>query len=133
MALGIATAVRNTKMNAIPAAIDAGAGPGFLRGYDGVRPATGGAVTTLLFELTFSDPSFAVAGSGSITANAINLDPLANNNGTATWFRVTDSVGTFIMDGDISTAGADCNLDSVSIILGKPVEITSMILTDGDA
>jgi len=133
MAIGIATSVRNSRMDEIKTAIDAGAGAGLLRIYDGVRPATGGAATTLLAELTFDDPSFPAASSGAITADPINSDPAANNTGTATWFRCVDSNGVFVLDGDASTAGADLNLNSVSIIAGVQVEVTSIILTDGNA
>lgn len=133
MALGLATSLRNTRQNAVTAAIDAGAGPGLLRIYDGTRPATGGAATTLLAELTFSDPSYSAASAGAITANPVNSDPAANADGTATWARIVDSNGTFVMDADVSTAGADINLNSTSIVTGLQVEITSSILTDGGA
>jgi len=133
MALGLATSLRNTRMNAVTAAIDAGAGPGLLRIYSGTRPATGGAATTLLAELTFSDPSYGAASSGAITANPVNSDPSANADGTATWARIVDSNGTFVMDADVSTAGADINLNSTTISTGLQVEITSSILTDGGA
>jgi hypothetical protein len=120
-------------MNVIRDAIDAGPGPGLLRLYTGPRPATGGAVTTLLAELTFSDPSYAAASSGSITANAINSDPSANATGTAAWARVVDSTGQFVFDCDVGTSGSDINLNSTSIATGLAVEITSSILTDGNA
>lgn len=133
MALGLATSLRNTRMNALTAAIDAGAGPGLLRIYDGVRPSTGGATTTLLAELTFSDPSYGAAATGAITANAVTSDPSANAAGTATWARIVDSNGLFVTDADVSTAGADINLNSTTIAVGLQVEITSSILTDGNA
>ena len=57
-----------------------------LRIYDGTRPATGGAATTLLAELT-CNATFAPAASGVLTLNAITQDSSANA-GTATWFRI---------------------------------------------
>jgi len=120
-------------MNAITTAIDAGAGPGLLRIYDGTRPATGGSATTLLAELTFSDPSYGAASSGAITAAPVTSDPAANAAGTATWARLVDSNGVFVMDASVSTAGADINLNSTTIAIGLQVEITSSILTDGNA
>lgn len=133
MALGLTTALRNARMDAITTKIDAGAGPGLLRIYDGTRPATGGSVTTLLAELTFSDPSYGAASSGAITAAAVTSDPSANAAGTATWARIVDSNGLFVLDADVSTAGADINLNSTTIAVGLQVEITSSILTDGNA
>lgn len=132
MTLGLATALRNTRMNALKDAIDAGAGPGLLRIYDGTRPSTGGSVTTLLAELTFGDPSYGAAASGAITANPVTSDPAANAAGTATWARIVDSNGLFVCDLDVSTAGADINLNSTTIAIGLQVEITSSILTDGN-
>ena len=132
MSLGIATAVRNSKMDALASAVDAGAGAGLLRIYDGVRPITGGTVTNLLVELTFSDPSFAPASSGAITANAIST-AVAAISGTASWFRIVDSTNSFVCDGSVGEASADLILNSALISAGVLVEVSSAILTDGDA
>lgn len=133
MTIGLATSVRNSRMNVIRDAIDAGAGSGLIRLYTEPRPATGGAVTTLLAELTFSGTSYAAASSGSITANTISQDPSANATGTAVWARVVDSTGQFVFDCDVGTSGSDINLNSTGIATGLAVEITSSILTDGNA
>jgi hypothetical protein len=37
------------------------------------------------------------------------------------------------MDGDVSTAGADLNLNNTSIATGQTVSVTSFTVTDGDA
>ena len=131
MAISYATTLRNSRMDAIKTAIDAGAA-GLLRIYDGSRPATGGAATNLLAELTFNDPSFPSATSGVITASAITQDSSANASGTATWFRVVDSTGTFVMDGNVGTTGSDLNLTTVSIVITQPVSVTSFVLTEGN-
>lgn len=135
MALSLGTTIRNNKLNQITAAVDGGSGAGLLRIYSGTRPATGAAITsqTLLAELTFSDPSFPAASSGAMTASAITSDSSANATGTATWFRVVDSAGTFVMDGDVGTSGSDLNLNSVSIVSGVTVSVTSFVLTEGNA
>lgn len=132
MALGFLVALRNNELDEITALIDAGAGAGLIRIYDGTRPATGGTATTLLAELTCSDPSFPAASSGAMTANAITDDSSANATGTATWFRVVDSNGAFVLDGDVGTSGSDLNLDSVSITVGQTVSISSFVLTAGN-
>lgn len=133
MALGLSTTVRNNRLNAIRDAIDGGAGAGLLRIYDGSRPATGGAATTLLAELTFTDPCSAGAAAGALTMSAITQDSSANATGTATWFRCVDSTGTFVCDGSVGTSGADLNLVTVSIVATQPVQVTSFVLTEGNA
>lgn len=132
MAIAYATTLRNTMLDAINVAVNAGAGAGLLRIYDGTRPATGGTATTLLAELTFSDPAFGAAGSGVITASAITQDASANATGTATWFRVVDSNAAFVMDGNVGTSGSDLNLTTTSIVSGQPVSVTSFVITGGN-
>lgn len=133
MALAFVEALRNARLDEITAKIDAGTGAGKLRIYDGTRPATGGTATTLLAELTMSDPSFPAASSGQMTANAITDDSSADNTGTATWFRIVDSDNNFVVDGDVGTSGSDLNLNSTSITAGVTVEVTSLVLTEGNA
>lgn len=134
MALGYATTLRNARLDAITTAIDAGAGAGLLRIYDGSRPATGGTATTLLAELTFSDPSAGSASSGVLTLSAITADASANATGTATWARVVDSTGAFVMDADVGTSGTDMIINSTSISAGVQVSATGTnTITAGNA
>ena len=132
MALAFTDTLRNARADQLTVARDAGAAGGNIRIYDGVRPAKGGAVTTLLAELTFSDPSSAAAAAGVLTASAITGDASADNTGTATWFREVDSNGLFVMDGDVGLAGSDLNLNDVNIVAGQPVNITSYVTTEGN-
>lgn len=132
MALAYLVALRNSMLDEINTLVNAGAGPGTLRIYDGSRPATGGAATTLLAELTFGDPAFAAAAAGVLTANAIIDDSSANAAGTATWFRVVDSVGTFVYDGDVATSGSDLNLNTTTFSVGLNVSVTSLTITEGN-
>ncbi|MES2323278.1 MAG: hypothetical protein V4633_13520 [Pseudomonadota bacterium] len=131
MTVGLVTAARNAHVDDINTRINAGAGAGLLRVYDGSRPATGGAATTLLAELTFTDPAAAAAASGVLTFSAITADASANATGTATWCRAVDSTGAFVLDGSVGTSGADYNLNTVSITAGVQVSCTSATLTDG--
>lgn len=133
MALGYSTTVRNNRLTQVSNAIDGGAGAGLLRIYDGTRPATGGTATTLLAELTFTDPCAASVTGGVLTFDAIAADTSANATGTATWFRCVDSAGTFVVDGDVGTSGSDLNLNSTSISTGQEVSITSATITEGNA
>ena len=133
MALGFIATLRNNMLDEITALVDAGASNGFLRIYDGTRPATGGAVTTLLAELDMSDPSFAAAAAGVLTANSITDEASAPATGTATWFRIVDDSGTAVIDGDCGTTGSDLNLNTTSIVTGNTVSVTSLIITAGNA
>lgn len=132
MTLKLDTAIKNSMLDVITAAIDAGAFNGLLRIYDGVRPSAGGTVTTLLAELTLSDPSFPAASSGQMVANSITDDSSADNTGTATWFRIVDSDGNFVMDGDVGLSDAELILDNTSIVAGVSVAITSLTISAGN-
>lgn len=127
MAVALSTTIRNAFGDAITTA--AGAAP-LLRIYNGTRPATAGAATTLLAELV-CNATFAPSTSGGVlTLNSIANDVSANATGTATWGRLVKSDGTtFVMDFDVGTVGSDCNLNTVSITSGGPVAITSAVLT----
>lgn len=133
MALAYSTTIRNNRMQAVADAIDGGAGAGLLRIYDGTRPASGGTATTLLAELTLSDPCAASVTGGVLTFDTITADSSANATGTATWMRIVDSAGTFCVDGDVGTSGADLNLNSTSISTGQEVSCTSATITEGNA
>lgn len=133
MTIAYVEALRNARLNAVRDQIDAGSGAGRLRIYDGTRPATGGTATTLLAELTLSDPSFAAAASGAITANSITEDSSADATGTATWFRVVDSDSNFVLDGSVAVSGSDLNLSSTAISSGATVSVSSMVLTAGNS
>jgi len=133
LAIAYNVLLRNSRLNAVRDAIDAGAGAGLLRIYDGSRPATCGTATTLGAELTFSDPCAAAAGSGVLTASAITADASANASITATWFRAVDSTGTCVMDGNVGTSGSDMNLNTTTIAAGVQVACTSYTITGGNA
>jgi hypothetical protein len=131
--IGLSTALRTSHVDAINAALNAGAGAALLRIYDGSRPATGGTATTLLAELTCSDPAAGAGASGVLTFSAITKDSSANASGTATWCRFVDSTGAFVMDGSVGTSGADYILNTVTITSGVEVSCTSATLTAGNA
>lgn len=135
MTVGLVVAARNAHLNDIAARIDAGAGAGTLRIYAGARPATGGTATTLLGTLTFSVPPAPAAANGSLAFSAITEDSSADATGTATWARVTDSTGAFVMDMDVGTSGsgAEIILNTTSIVVGGPIRVDSASLTAGNS
>lgn len=112
--------------------IDDGAGAGEINIYAGSVPADADAVlggATLLATLPMSDPAFGaavdLAPGARATANAITDDTSADATGTATFFRVEDSNNVVKMQGAVSTAGAEMNLNTTSIVAGATVSITS--------
>ena len=130
--------MRNAMLDAITAEIDAGAGAGTLGIYDGAQPAdadTAIGAQTLLAELVMTDPSAAGAAAGVWTASAIADDASADATGTAAWFRIEDSDGNAVLDGDITVTagGGDIELDSLSITAGQTVSISSLTITEGNA
>jgi hypothetical protein len=131
MTLGINVTTRNAMLDAITTRAGASA---LLRIYDGTQPATGGTATTLLAELTCNATFAPAASSGVLTLNAITSDTSANATGTATWFRIVQSGGsTHVLDGTVGTSGADLNLNTVSIVSGATVAVSSFTITAGNA
>jgi hypothetical protein len=133
MAVRIADTVRNSRIDAIRAAIDAGAGAGLLRIYSGSKPGTKGAAPagTLLAELTCADPCGSSSG-GVLTFTTPFSDTSANATGTAAFFYFVDSTGAFVCDGDCAVSGSDLNLTTLSIVSGQAVQVTSLTITDGN-
>jgi len=133
MALKYSEDLRNAQLDEITDAIGSG---GVLRIYDGAPPAgPDTAVTTqnVLAELTLGTPFADPASGGVLTANAISDDTSANATGTATWFRISTSGGTAVIDGTVGTSNADLIVDSTSFVAGGLVEITSLTITAGNA
>lgn len=131
----ISNAANQAACNAVVDLIDGGAGAGKIRIYSGTQPAnaeTAIAGQTLLAELTFSDPAFGAASSAQssvATASAITQDSSADATGIAAWARILDSNNTVIFDCDVGTSGATINLNTVSIIAGGTVSVTSFTMT----
>jgi hypothetical protein len=124
----IATTTRNAMVDLITTAVGAS---GLLKIYDGTQPAgPGTAVTTqtLLATLSCSATFAAAAASGVLTANAIT-QANAVASSTATWYRLTTSGGTGVVDGSVGTASSDLVLNTTSIVALGPVAVTSLTYT----
>lgn len=135
MAVKYSTTLRNAQLDVISGASGVG-GSGKLRIYSGTRPANvAAAITgTLLAELTLNATFAPAAASGVLTANAITGDTSADASGTATHFRIFKSDGTTaVIDGDVGTSGSDLNLTSTTITATEPVNVTSLVITRGNA
>lgn len=131
MAVGYSTTQRNARLDALTTAL--GASP-LLRIYDGVRPATGGAATNLLAQLTCAATFAPAASGGVLTANAIS-SVTATGTGTATWARLTTSGGTFVADMSVTLTGGGGDLQitgTTSITAGVTVSVSSLTITEGN-
>jgi hypothetical protein len=131
MAVGYSEALRNARLDEVTAAAGNAA---LLRIYSGTRPATGGAETTKLAELTCGTPFAGSALSGQLTANAISDDTNAAASGTASWARLLTSAAGFVLDMDAGEAAdnAELTLDNKSIVAGGTVSVTSLVVTAGN-
>jgi len=126
---GYATTLRNAQLDAITAAVG---NAGKLRLYDGTRPATGGAATTLLAEFTLGTP-FAPAAAAAVLSPTLPADTTGLAAGTATWGRITTSGGTFVIDVSVATSGAEWILSTTTICIGVNVSVTAATVNAGNA
>lgn len=129
--LRLATAARNGACNGVVDLIDGGS-PGTVKIYTGSQPTTGNDTETgtLLATVTLANPAFGAASAGVATAT----DPTSVNavaTGTAGWFRVEDSAGANVFDGDCTATGGggSMTLSTTSLVSGSPVDITSFTVT----
>lgn len=110
-------------------AVAAQCNSGSLRIYSGTPPANAAAAlsgNTLLAECAFSTTAFLPAVNGVAVARTISSDTNADATGVATFFRALETGGTnVVFQGTVSTAGAELNLTSISVVAGGTVAITS--------
>jgi hypothetical protein len=130
----LATATRTALAAALLADFDDGTGPCTLQFYTGAQPANvaTGATGTLLGTLTCSDP-VGTSGSGALTFDAITQDSAADATGTAGYARLFNGSGTAKADFSVGTSGADIILNTLSIVAGGPIQVTSFVITIGGA
>ena len=116
---------------------------GTLTIWSGTQPADANTGTTSqvkLATLAMSATAFATpaasgsAGSRTVTAQANAITSAnASATGTAAWFRIYESDGvTAVLDGSVSTSGADLNLGTTAITSGGPVSVTSLTVTQSE-
>ena len=135
MPLRLATTARNAAADGIVDLVDAGAGAGTIVIRTGAQPSNPqtAATGTVLATLTFSDPAFGNAATGTATASAITSDTNVDATGTAGWARVYDSDGAdpgdAVMDMDIGQGSGTLSFDNTSFIAGGTAAISSMTLT----
>jgi hypothetical protein len=127
------TTAKNNALDTLKTAIDAGAGAGTIKVYNGTQPTSANdAITTqtLLATLTFSDPC-GTTSSGTLTMSAITQDSAADATGTATWARIADSTGATVFDVDVTVTGAGGTLqfNTTNFVINGPVLISAFTVT----
>jgi hypothetical protein len=128
MTTGYSVSLRNAQLDAITSAVG---NAGKLRIYDGTRPATGGAATTLLAEFTLGTP-FSLSAAAGVLSPTLPADTTGLAGGTATWFRIVTSGNTQAIDGAAGTSGADLILNTATISVGLTVSVTGFTITRGN-
>lgn len=122
MAVTHPTGVRNAIADLVVDRIDAGAAAGTL------EMQTSGDVEVAT--LTFSDPAFGAASSGTATASAITQDSSATG-GTIAKARAKDSDGNEVFACSVTATGGggDITLNSVVVSAGQAVAVSSLTYT----
>jgi len=129
MTLSVAVAQKNAMLTTYAALFNTGQ----LKIYDATGGVPANADTALgsqvlLGTLTFGATAFPAPSAGSMTANAITQDSSADATGTAAFYRALKSDGTTVIEqGTIGTSGQDLNLNTVSIVIGGPIQVSSFI------
>lgn len=123
MAVTYTTAVKNARLEAVVAQIDAGSGAGkIIIGTSGMA--------SVLAEITLNDPSGTVTGGVLTFSGFPKSDTSANNTGVAAAAKIVDSNNVDIVTGlTVGTSGADIILDNTSINSGQTVTLTSATIT----
>jgi len=94
--------------------------------YDGLQPVnanTAVSTQTKLVALTISG-TFGTDSNGTITLSSVTSGT-AIATGTASWFRITKSDNSVVMDGSVGTSGTDMILSSTSISSGQSIAISA--------
>jgi hypothetical protein len=129
-----ALALRNAWADGINTLLNAGSGAATIEIYSGTIPTNADTAIgsqVLLAVLTCSDPAAPAASASVLTFSTITGDSSANATGTATWARFKDSTGATVFDCSVTATGGGgvITLNTVAIISGAPVSITSGTLT----
>lgn len=124
-------------LDAITARLDEGSTAATIRGRTGSQPVDPDAseTGTLLFTLTMSDPAFPASADDTphalATASAITQDSSADATNTLTYCRVgaTGTGADDHIDGSAGTSAADFIFNTVAIVSGAVVTMTSFTIT----
>jgi len=126
MRLDLSAIAKNARSSAFLALLAGGS----ITIYSEIAPAAGGAETTALLIYTLPDPA-GTTTSGVLTATTPLLG-VGLADGTASWGRVKNSSGAWLMDADAGAPGADAFfiLDSTAVTVAAPVSLLSLTFTE---
>lgn len=130
MALSYKTSLRTSRLDEIVSAVGTS---GLLKIYSGTPPATVNDAlsgNTQLASMACSS-TLGTTSSGVLTFNSIS-DDSSTVAGTATFFRLTTSGGTAIVQGSVGTSGADLNLPTTTFVGGGVCSVGSFVITEGN-
>lgn len=122
----LSTAARNVACDAIVDLVDVGS-----TNAQGQIVIGTTAMGTVLATCPCNNPAFGVSSVGVATLDVAPAveDDSADATGTAAEFEIQDRNEAAVLSGDVSTSGADLNLNSTSIQAGVKVTISSMTVT----
>lgn len=127
----ISTLAENAAVNAVTALCNAGTPPGFLNIFTGSHPTntTDANTGTFLAQCTLANTAFPTASGG--TANTTNIGSNTNiaANGTAGYYRLTDSSNVVVSQGSVGTANADLIVNSTAFTVGATFAMTYFSIT----
>ena len=132
--LKYSAALKTSQQAAISTAAGASA---VLTLYSGSQPAS--PDTAVTSQVALSTHTCA-ATFGSASAGVLTVGAIGNGTGTAgagsgtnaTWYRLTTSGGTALVDGTVGISGCDMNLNNTNVATGQMVSITSWTITNAN-
>jgi hypothetical protein len=124
MTVTYANPLKDTRMQAVVTAVDAGGSPGTL------EICTGG-YAAVLGTIVLQRPSFSEA-SQMITVNGVPLSVNAAAAGTAAIARIKDSSGNIVISGlTVGASGTDIVMTTTVVTAGQTLTLTSGTITHG--
>ena len=140
MSVSLATDIRHARLQVLADALDAASTAATLSLYSGAHPGAGVAPDSdnvLLATLTFSLPCIASDG---IAGGVMTFEPFTGDealaDGTAAWARAADGDDNWVADFTsitVTGGGGDITLNTVVLVTGGPVSVTSATITEGNA
>jgi hypothetical protein len=133
MAIQLAAAVRNLRLDAVETTIGVSA---VMQIRSGVAPANCAAASTgtVLSTLTLPSNWMNDAASGTKTKNGTWNDAAADATGTAGHFRIFESTATTChIQGTVGTSAADLIVDSISFTAGQAFTVITFTLSAANA
>ncbi len=126
MSLNLSNRGASTAIASLGTQFDAG----FIRIYAGAQPVDANTNTSGANFVLAECPFAATAGSAvsSTWTAAAMAATTATSTGVALFYRAVTSSQAVILDGAVSTAGADMNFNTNSIVQGASVQVTTYVL-----